>query len=124
MALRLYNTLTRKLEEFQPEAKVMEQGEAYGRLVDLSGPVYPLTTYSTRIGRAPDNDVVLPDEHVSAQHAILDFKYGQFLWTDRAPKNATYINDTLVQGSREIRPGDIILCGETRLRFDLELEQD
>jgi hypothetical protein len=114
--------ITHKLDTFQPEEKVMAQGTPYGRLIDPEGEAYELISYSTRIGRDPDeNDVVLPDEHISASHAILDLKRGRFIWTDRAPMNPTLINDQPVQGSREILPGDVIVCGETRLQFVLEL---
>ncbi len=116
-----FEQVNRKLDEFQPAEKVMERGEAYGRLVELDGPTHDLFTYSTRIGRSPENDVILSDPHVSSEHAILDFKRGKFIWTDRAPMNSTSVNDRPVQGSAEINPGDIILCGETRLRFELSL---
>ena len=116
--------VSKKVDEFKPRDHVEEQGRPYGGLVDLSGKVYDLTTYSTRIGRSDKNDVVLMDPHVSSEHAILDFKRGKFIWTDRAPMNPTYINGEAVQGSREIMPDDVVLCGETELRFVLELVEE
>ncbi len=116
--------VSKKVDEFRPRDHVEEQGHPYGWLVDLSGKVYDLTMYSTRIGRSEQNDVVLKDPHVSSEHAILDFKRGRFIWTDRAPMNPTYINGDAVQGSREIMPDDVVLCGETELRFVLELVEE
>jgi hypothetical protein len=113
--------VAQKVDEFKPRDKVMEQGEPFGWLVDLTGKAYELITYSTRIGRSEQSDVVLADPHVSSEHAILDFKRGVFIWTDRAPMNPTVINGEPVQGSREIRPDDVILCGDTQLQFVLQL---
>jgi hypothetical protein len=94
--------------------------KAFGWLIADSGPVYDLTKASTRIGRSPENEVILPDAYVSNEHAILDFKDGRFIWTDRSPTNSTVINDVRVAGSRAIYPDDHIVCGDTSLHFKLD----
>jgi type VI secretion system FHA domain protein len=45
------------------------------------------------VGRAPDNDLVLPDPErwVSSHHARIDFRDGNFLLTDTS-KNGTFLN--------------------------------
>lgn len=108
-----------KIDGFQPEAPVNEKGTAYGWLKDSNGRFYDLIKYSSTIGRAADSDVVIEDLHISSQHAILDFKKGSFIWTDRAPLNQTYINQQPLSGSAEIKPGDKITCGQTELEFVL-----
>ena len=41
------------------------------RLRDASGDDYPLVAAATRIGRLPDNDIVLDDANVSRHHAVI-----------------------------------------------------
>jgi hypothetical protein len=91
--------------------------QLYGWLVDEDGPSYELRGLTSTIGRGPENDVVLPDQFISGKHAIIDFKNGQFHWSDRSPTNPTKINGELVKGSSSIAPGDVIECGKTRLIF-------
>ena len=47
------------------------------------------------IGRAPDNDWVLPDpgRYVSAHHAIIDYQNGAYYLTDSS-SNGVYVNDS------------------------------
>jgi hypothetical protein len=114
--------IARKLEAVlsQAEKDPEQPRKAFGWLIADSGPVYDLTKASTRIGRSPENEVILPDTYVSNEHAILDFKDGRFIWTDRSPTNSTLINGVRVAGSRAIYPGDRIVCGNTSLRFQLD----
>lgn len=121
------SSIGKKIDEIKPDDPVDKKGAPYGWLEDSAGKRYPLIKYSTTIGRAQDNDVVLPDTDntVSRQHAILDFKKGMFVWTDRAPKYPTRINphensNIEISGSVQIQPGDTLLCGQTELRFIIE----
>ncbi|HLK35719.1 MAG TPA: sigma 54-interacting transcriptional regulator [Polyangiaceae bacterium] len=51
-----------------------------------------------RLGRAPDNDVVLPDEHVSGEHARVVFGGDQYVLRDLRSTNGTGV----VRGDRRI----------------------
>ena len=106
-----------KIEAFQPDKAVSEKGEPYGFLKDEKGQYHQLVKYSSLIGRSESSDVVLNDQYVSNQHAILDFKKGEFIWTDRVPLNPTKLNDKKIEGNAIIKPGDIIVCGRTKLEF-------
>lgn len=118
-----------QIETFKPDEAVIEEGEPYGWLVDDNGDHHPLIKFSTTIGRYDENDVTLDGGAVGRQHAILDYKEGVFIWTDRATTNKTKIfknlgNDTYddgneVDGSEHIRPGDKVVCGNTTLEFIL-----
>lgn len=108
-----------KIDAFKPEDAVVEKGTPYGWLKDNEGRYYDLVNYSSTIGRADDNDVVIKESHISGQHAILDFKKGKFIWTDRAPLNQTLLNNLAISGSAEIKPGDKIVCGKVELEFVL-----
>jgi hypothetical protein len=116
--------IAKTLEGVLQDAAREEAEKTYGWLIAENGPVYALTSLSIRIGRSAENDVLLPDSFVSNEHAILDFKNGRFVWTDRSPTNATIINGERVAGSRVVCPGDHILCGTTGLRFKPDMSSN
>ena len=74
--------------------------------------VYPLKMGLNTIGRLPDNDVVLPDLHVSRRHcAILIHASNGCELHDVASKNGTFLNGQLLTGPTAIASGDEIrLC--------------
>jgi len=111
--------MNEKIDAFAPEEQVNDKGEPYGWLKDNTGRYYDLVKYSSTIGRNAENDIVIDDEHVSLKHAILDYKKGKFIWTDRAPLNPTLSNGQKVSMSFIVMPGDKIKCGQTELEFVL-----
>jgi transcriptional regulator with GAF, ATPase, and Fis domain len=87
------------------------QGLSVGRVFDLSGEV-------VRIGRAPDNDVILEDLHVSAEHARIVVQPGHVIINDLRSTNGT----TLVRrgerrrlagehSSADLETGDVLELG-------------
>lgn len=108
-----------KVDAFNPTDAVVAKGKPYGWLRDQSGHDYDLVNYSSTIGRSDENDVMINDAAVSYKHAILDFKNGEFIWTDRVPTNKTKVNNQEINGSQKIMPGDMIECGQTTLEFML-----
>ncbi len=69
-----------------------------------------------RIGRSPDNDIVLSDRAVSSVHAEIEGEDGFFYITDFQSKNGTFINKELVV-SRRLAPDDVITMGGHNLKF-------
>ncbi|WP_395358914.1 FHA domain-containing protein [Streptomyces sp. YH02] len=73
--------------------------------------VRPLPAHSIRIGRAPDNDVVVPDLVVSRRHAELRAQPDGTYWIhDLGSHNGTYLNGTPVVDAR-VTPDDIVGVG-------------
>ena len=76
-----------------------------------------------RIGRSPDNEIILEDEAVSGHHALITIrpiihneKQNEFIVEDLNSTNKTFVNN--IQISRHIlKEGDIIRVGNTRLKF-------
>jgi hypothetical protein len=68
------------------------------------------------IGRHESCDVVLSDPSVSRRHARLVFRDGWVL-QDLASTNGTILNGNRV-GRSELRPGDLLVVGNQRLRID------
>jgi transcriptional regulator with GAF, ATPase, and Fis domain len=104
------------------------EGLAAGRRFELAGEV-------VRIGRAPVNDVILEDVHVSSEHAKVIQEEGRIALYDLQSTNGT----TLVRGgerrkvtadaaSVELESGDVIELGTgegiTRLRVTIADEAD
>jgi len=69
------------------------------------------------LGRSSRCDVVLADLSVSRRHARLWFRDGKWLLQDLASTNGTFVNGRLV-GRCELRPGDLVVVGQVRLRID------
>lgn len=75
----------------------------------------PLTT----IGRNSRNSVVLNDNFVSGNHALLSWRDTQWWIEDLGSRNGTKLNDVDLTDPVIISPGDVITIGE--LQFKLEL---
>ncbi|WP_407549185.1 FHA domain-containing protein [Streptomyces sp. Pv4-95] len=67
---------------------------------------------TTRIGRAPDNDLVIDDLVVSRRHAELRAGPGGYEIVDLGSHNGTYLNGQPVTGAAVI-PGDIVGIGHS-----------
>ncbi|WP_406055147.1 ATP-binding cassette domain-containing protein [Streptomyces sp. NBC_01077] len=73
--------------------------------------VRPLPTHSIRIGRAPDNDVVVSDLIVSRRHAELRAQPDGTYWIhDLGSHNGTFLNGAPVVDAR-VTPDDIVGVG-------------
>ena len=74
-----------------------------------------------RIGRAPDNDVIIDDPYTDAHHVSLDVSDpASWQATDLGSENGTFKSHQLVS-STTVCSGDELLIGRTRLRiFDLQ----
>src|SRR4030043_732610 len=76
------------------------------------------------IGRSEDNDLPLPDPFSSGHHAIIAPADNGFCVRDNGSKNGTFLNGKKVQGEIELKRGDEILIGSTRLIHDKELSSN
>jgi hypothetical protein len=84
-----------------------------------AGTDYRLNVGSTAVGRASDNDVVLDDDTVSRQHALIREDQGHFTLQDRGSLDGTYLNGEKIRGSVTLQDGDEIGLGNTVLRFKI-----
>jgi phosphatidylserine/phosphatidylglycerophosphate/cardiolipin synthase-like enzyme len=73
---------------------------------------------SIRIGRADDNDLVIPHPSVSRYHAALHCRRGHVVIEDLGTANRTAVNQKWLRRRRRLRPGDVITIAEgDELRF-------
>ncbi len=67
------------------------------------------------IGRDPASDFSIDDKTVSAKHARLAFRQGQWWVEDLQSTNGTYLNDESVSSPLVVTSGDQIRCGQVLL---------
>ena len=70
-----------------------------------------------RVGRAPDNDLVLTKGNVSKHHARLLYEDGRYVVTDLNSTNGTYVNRERINQATDVGPGDRIYIGDYVLRI-------
>jgi len=79
--------------------------------------IVPIETDSVRIGRAPDNTVVLPERNVSRYHALIRLQNGRIFVEDVRARYGLFLNGQRVDGRSEIRPGDLLGLGDFKLKI-------
>jgi pSer/pThr/pTyr-binding forkhead associated (FHA) protein len=72
-----------------------------------------------RIGRSPENDIIIQDKTVSAHHLILSKdEVGNFWMEDIGSTNGTFLNQAFIQNQKiQIQSNDVIKIGETVLQW-------
>ena len=102
-----------------------EPGAELGRLVVVASPAgepeegtsLALDAIAT-IGRDVNNAVVVEDQFVSAEHAILTFRGRAWYLEDLESTNGTFVNGAPVEGVTPLGFGDVIQIGQVRLRLE------
>ncbi len=70
---------------------------------------FVLTEGSTAtIGRQAGNDICIPEQHVSRQHSVINYRDGIFMITDLGSANGTFVNDRQLTESFPLASGDVI----------------
>ena len=80
--------------------------------------VVPVAGGLLRIGRAPDNDLILGDGRVSRHHGRIAGRQGTLVYTDLGSTNGSRVNGEPVI-EVVLGAGDRILVGDTTLEVRL-----
>jgi len=78
---------------------------------------YELGAHALKIGRLPDNTVVIDNPAVSSHHARIIHDGGKFVIEDLKSTNGTYINEQRVH-RQVLEHGDTVLVGKHKLVYD------
>ena len=106
-------------------AAAREPGAELGRLVVVASPggepvegtSLALDAIAT-IGRDVNNAIVVEDQFVSAEHAILTFRGRAWYVEDLGSTNGTFVNGSPVEGVLPLGFGDVVQVGQVRLRLE------
>lgn len=74
-----------------------------------------------KIGRLPDNTLVIDNPAVSSHHARVFREGGSYVLEDLKSTNGTFVNEKPV-GRHTLRDGDVVLIGKHKIEFDLLAE--
>lgn len=101
---------------FSRRPKEEEAQSVPARLL-ISGEQKPLIAPRVRIGRYPNNEIVLDHSTVSAYHAeIIQRPDGRHEIIDRESRNGTRVNGAMVR-SQVLKDGDLITLGAASLHY-------
>lgn len=83
------------------------------------GNIYPLEKNELKIGRYPDNDIVLSknDMAVSRRHAKITIENNSYVIEDFSLNGISINNDKINHDKKELHDGDKIRIGETTFKF-------
>lgn len=94
-----------------------DEPDAWLEFLDGDGRHVGVTGTAFRIGRNKDNDLVLANDSVSGQHAVIHrARDGSFTITDLKSANGVLVNLSQVQAVA-LNNGDLVELGEARFRF-------
>ncbi|MFV1357174.1 BTAD domain-containing putative transcriptional regulator [Mycolicibacterium fortuitum] len=96
------------------------RGAMAAALRDAAGHRYPLKPNVTRIGRLPDNDIVLDDAEVSRHHAVIIDTGSSFVITDLQSANGVQVRQERIHPSATIGDGDHLRIGGREFTFELQ----
>lgn len=81
----------------------------------------PLKKDRISIGRSADNDINILDPFCSGKHAYIYPSEEGWAVRDNASKNGTFLNGKRIKAEVELKKGDEVLVGSTRIVFDKEI---
>lgn len=107
--------LTDSGEFTQPESKQPEIPSGAFLVVDGKRH-FTLDKPLVRIGRRPDNDLILDNKHVSRTHATLQAVDGHYVLRDLGSTSGTRLNHRLIKEA-VLKPGDVISVAAVELIY-------
>ena len=109
---------TRSVVDLSAHTGTLAGPAAVAELRGTDGQRYRLEG-STRIGRRPDNDIVLDDDAVSRYHAVVIDTGGSFVISDLRSTNGVQVQGRRIRSSAALADGDHIRIGGHEFTFDI-----
>jgi len=134
-AERVEATVCESPEDFSEKTKLISQEPVQQRreklektkkplffawLVSLEGPDkgkdYRITKEKTSIGKSEDSEILIKDDFISRNHAVLFYENHKFVLNDLQSTNHTFVNDKKIS-RRILKDNDIIKFGKAVYKF-------
>ncbi|MBP5369241.1 MAG: FHA domain-containing protein [Bacteroidales bacterium] len=106
-------SVSQSFDDFNSAENLVAGGQQTPKLIcanDGENTSYDLNKLVMSIGRADDNDIVIPNRTVSSHHATLSFEGGVFYISDNDSTNGIFVNDIKITKSK-VHNDDIIRIG-------------
>ena len=112
------------IQQTMPMARTQPPGGAeagpQAELTIESGPdagrKHRAADHALRLGRSPDNDVILRDPATSGHHARIERRGEAFWLVDLGSTNGTFVNGESVQ-EKQLATGDRVTIGQNSVSF-------
>jgi len=104
------------LRQMQAEAPERKEGVAPS-LASWNGQTFTLDRDLMRIGRAPQNEIVIDARSISRFHCQIKRDGGQLVIEDLESTNGTFVNNVRVQEPTPLCVGDVALLGHETVIF-------
>ncbi len=92
-------------------------GFLVGMSGDIKGKMFELDSGETRLGRASDNTIPLPDTAVSGHHSTIVKRDERYILRDEQSTNGTRLNAREITEA-SLKPKDLIQIGPFELLFE------
>lgn len=94
-------------------------------MLDLNGrpvKIFPLTNEINKIGRGLNNSIILSNNFVSREHAIIKFSRNSLLIADLGSRNGTFLNGVRLRKGifATLNQDDIVKLGNVNLKIDFQ----
>lgn len=85
---------------------------------------YPMDKKEIRLGKAPDNDIVIIERYISRDHAVFKLSDKGVFLTDNGSTNGTYINGVKINADdpQLLSNEDILHFGAQKIKFCIKKE--
>jgi pSer/pThr/pTyr-binding forkhead associated (FHA) protein len=83
------------------------------------GTAFPLSPVMG-IGRSASNAIVVEDDYVSSEHALLSLRGSQWWLEDLNSRNGTQLNEINLDSPTVVTIGDVMTIGNTRFKLELK----
>jgi YD repeat-containing protein len=74
----------------------------------------------SRLGRHPENDIIIEDLKISRRHAVIQWVDNQYMISDLGSANGTFINSERIAAPTKLENGDMITIGNTHLNVQVK----
>jgi SARP family transcriptional regulator, regulator of embCAB operon len=88
-------------------------------LHEASGRSYPLQSTATRIGRLPDNEIVLDSANVSRHHAVIVDTGANYIINDLRSSNGVHVQHERIRSAVTLQDGDHVRICDYDFTFEI-----